>query len=90
MLGRTQAARVPQHIAFSAIVCRTKVQRWSFCSLLAEDKTADYDNRKKVRNMTMPYEKKTSIWTAVRDDRDLDDIIFEDETSVYVQSASDR
>jgi hypothetical protein len=29
--------------------------------------------------MTMLYEKKVSIWSKVREDRDIDDLIFESE-----------
>lgn len=42
--------------------------------------------------MTMLREKKNSIWTNVREDRDIDDLIFETEKAVYKQpvTTSDR
>lgn len=42
--------------------------------------------------MTMPYEKKNSIWSRVREDRDVDDLIFETEQVSHKQAPtpSDR
>ncbi len=38
--------------------------------------------------MTMIYEKKNSIWSRVREDRDVDDLIFETEKAPHPQSAT--
>lgn len=35
--------------------------------------------------MTMMHETKNSIWTTVREDRDIDDLIFESEKASYKQ-----
>ena len=44
--------------------------------------------KKEGTNMTMMYEKKNSIWNRVREDRDVDDLIFETEKTPRPQSST--